>query len=204
MSNSHQWRKPYQRAGTSFWWARLPVADGSNRERSLGVKDRKQALQALSILAASYGGSFRVKGLVFAVGRGDVSVAEFLDAHSRGELDALAFRIDNPDVDLNDHVVGWQEWLTGRGSTTDGTRAKYLQQLRAFVPDAAQSPVTLHPKGDFPFPKRPHNWCAESLSGRAQQFRQVPGGTRGSRNQPSPGRPERERASAAPTVSEPS
>ncbi len=140
--SSPPWRKPYRRTGSSYWWARLPVASGSNRERSLGVRDRKQALQALTLLGASFNGPFRERAIVYAVARGEVSVTEFVEAYEGRNLEELAKRIESPDEDLNDHVEAWQEWLRTRRGITEGTRAKYRQQLREFMPEGRIFPAS--------------------------------------------------------------
>lgn len=136
------WRRPYRREGSAFWWARLPVAEGANRERSLGVRDPKQARTAVTVLGECYNGPFRERGLVFAVARGELTVAQFMEAHNRRELPALAHRLENPDVDLNTHVSEWQAWLRGRANTTDQTRAKYLYQVRCLMPEGIPFPAS--------------------------------------------------------------
>ena len=49
-------------------------------------------------------------------------------------LDQLADQIANPVANLNDHITGWQDWLCSRGNTSTGTRAKYLSQVRVYLP----------------------------------------------------------------------
>lgn len=125
-----------------MWWARLPVAEGANRERSLLVRDKRQALQAIAALSSCFEGRFRERSIVYAVAAGKVTVPEFMEAFNLRQLEELADQIANPVANLNDHVDGWQEWLRGRGRTTEGTRTKYLQQLRALVPEGNPFPAS--------------------------------------------------------------
>lgn len=138
-------RTPYPRG--SVWWARLPVADGSSHEVSLGLRDEVQATRALQALGACFNADFWQRDIVYAVGRGDVSVSEFMVAYQRQELRPLAKRLAHPDPDLNEYVAAWQEWLRASKRTTDGTRAKYLQQLRALIPSGDPFPASRFTRG---------------------------------------------------------
>lgn len=100
----------------------------------LGVGTAPPALQALTLLGASFNGPFRERAIVYAVARGEVSVPEFVEAYEDRGLDELAKRIESPDEDLNEHIEAWQDWLRTRRGITEGTRAKYRQQLREFMP----------------------------------------------------------------------
>ena len=133
-------RKPFLRG--SVWWARLPVADGSSREMSLGIRDEAHADRALEALASSFNADFWHRDLVQAVGRGEVAVSEFLAAHQSGTLKDLSRRLQNPDPDLASEVDGWQRWLAQRNKTTAGTRAKYRQQLERFIPPGSRFPAS--------------------------------------------------------------
>lgn len=138
--NPKPFRTPYRRG--AIWWARLPVADGSNREVSLGIRDEAQANRALQALASSFNADFWQRDLVHAVGRGHVAIGAFLAAHQSGKLKDLASRVQSPDPDLAGEVDGWQAWLTSRNRTTAGTRAKYRQQLEQLIPPGSTFPAS--------------------------------------------------------------
>ena len=140
--NPAPWRKPYRRKGSTMWWARLPVADGSNRERSLLVRDGKQAIRAIDALGHCHEGRFRERSVVYAVAEGRLTVPQFMEAYNQRQLEQLADRLANPVANLNDQLDGWQDWLRSRGNTSTGTRAKYLNQVRVFIPEGLPFPAT--------------------------------------------------------------
>ena len=90
----------------------------------------------------AFNGRFRERALVHAVAKGFVSVPEFVAAHESWGLEELSKKIENPDKDLNDNVDAWQLWLRSRKRTTEGTRAKYLQQLRELIPADTPFPAS--------------------------------------------------------------
>jgi len=62
-----------------------------------------------------------------------LTLGQLFDAYRMNDLDGL--RATLQDVDLRDHVAGWQGWLRDRVGAS--SQERYLAHLRTLVPDAA-------------------------------------------------------------------
>lgn len=123
------------RHGRTYWgslWGR----DGRRKRVSLGTDDHRLARDVEGLLRRLAGR--REWALLDAVTDGHYSAGELYDAAIEGEqaLDLLRARL--ADVDLNEHIDGWQNWASRRASS--GTVSKYLLQVRALIPEGEPYP----------------------------------------------------------------
>lgn len=121
---------PFRRGRIYWTWARLR---DSRVRRSLETSDRTVANEMERMLSILHGR--RDWPLIEAATFGRLSVGELYDYWQRDALDELRARLG--DVDLAQHLDGWERWAERRASPD--TVAKYRKQLAALIPEGKPS-----------------------------------------------------------------
>lgn len=117
------------------YWAHIRLPDGTRKRCSLRTSDRLVA-KAIEGMAAQLCG--RRDPLLQAAVAGHFDLGELYDHWLRGDKGLEELRLRLSDVDLNNHVKSWQQWLTRR--VDSATALKYLAQLRVLIPENERFP----------------------------------------------------------------
>ena len=120
----------FRRGTRAAFYLWLPTHTG-REQRSTGTSDRSTARAIERMIDALGPHGTRAWDLLDAVRDGTLSLAELYDAWRLEDLDGLRAR--RADVDLRDHVAGWQAWLQDR--TRADTAQHYLAHLRTLIPE---------------------------------------------------------------------
>jgi len=119
-------------------WAHIRLPNGTKKRCSLRTDDRLVA-KAIEGMAAQLCG--RRDPLLEAAVTGHFDLGMLYDHWVRGEKGLEELRNQLSDVDLNDYVSSWQQWLSRRVDV--GTATKYLAQLRVLIPEHERFAVSL-------------------------------------------------------------
>ena len=117
-------RQPF--AGIQPRWTRTGWV-----QRSTGTTDRGTALAMERMLVELGPKGKRAWDLLDDVATGQLSLGVLYDAWRLDDLQGL--RACRADVDLCDHLAGWQAWLQDR--TKADTAAHYVTHLRTLMPE---------------------------------------------------------------------
>jgi integrase len=120
----------FRRQPRPHWYVYLPTRTGWV-QRSTGTTDKRTALAMERMLLDLGPKGKRAWDLLDAVLADDVTLGELYDAWQANDLDGLRAR--RADVDLTEHLNGWQTWLTDR--IAPDTAAHYLAYVRTLMPD---------------------------------------------------------------------
>ena len=119
----------YRRRGRPTYYLKLPTRTGWI-QRSTGTSDRATAKGIERMLVDLGPKGKRAWDLLDDVAADRLTLGELYDAWSTDDLAGLRAR--QVDVDLADHITGWQAWLADR--VTRDTAAHYLAYLRTLIP----------------------------------------------------------------------
>lgn len=150
------------------WWARIPRLAADAIQRPLGVsgaEHRDTALDVCRFLAWLKGR--RESFLLDAIADGRVNAGTAHTAYVENRLDVFVSELRDgvKDVDLEPFVARWQKELDRRKKPNVASRAKYLKQVRTFLPE------------DTPFRKSAftkqavRNWLSDLGIGQPNRYR---------------------------------
>jgi len=129
---------PFRRG--KWYWARIPRIGKAGRQRSLGVNSRDVAQLICAMLETLRGR--RESFLLDELAEKRVGFGPVLDAFNESRLDQFIkdLREGRADEDLEPYVAKWQAEMARIGKPTAPTRAKYLGQVRTFLPERIARP----------------------------------------------------------------
>lgn len=123
-----------------WFWARVPRLGLPGIQRPLGTADRSVAESVCSFLRVLR--ERRESFLLDAIVDGKVTIGAAFDAYRENRLETFIAetREGRRDEDLEPYVAKWQRELERRRNPSAESRAKYLKQVRTFIPEGERFP----------------------------------------------------------------